>query len=287
MTSRKKPDIADNFIAFQGVPGAYSELACRAVHPTMEPLTCTSFEEAIAAVRDRKARYAMLPVENSIAGRVADLHHLLPESGLVIVGEHYQRVVHHLLAVPGATLTDIRTVRSHVQALTQCRKYIKACGFLAENGNDTARSARDVAAASDKSVAAIASSLAGEIYGLKSLAADIADESGNTTRFLIMARDPVRIRPGTFCITSLLFRVRSVPAALYKALGGFATCGVNITKIESYLVGGRFDAAQFYVDVEGHTDERPLRLALEELAFFASEVRVLGTYPAHPFRRGE
>lgn len=283
--TRKKTDPADNRIAFQGVPGAYSELACRAVHPAMEPLACASFEEAMVAVRDKRARYAMLPIENSIAGRVADLHHLLPESGLIIVGEHYQRVIHHLLAVPGATLKDIKTVRSHVQALTQCRKYVKAHGFKPESWNDTARATRDVAALGDKSIAAIGSSLAGEIYGLASLAGDIADESGNTTRFLVMAREAVHPRPGTFCMTSLLFKTRSVPAALYKALGGFATCGVNLTKIESYLVGGHFDAAQFYVDVEGHPDELPLRLALEELRFFASEVHLLGTYPGHPFRR--
>lgn len=275
----------ENAIAFHGVPGAYSELACRAVYPSEETLPCPSFEEAIKAVRKERARYAMLPVENSIAGRVADIHYLLPESGLVIVGEHYQRVVHHLLAVPGATLADIKTVRSHIQALTQCRNTIKALGLKPESWNDTASAAKDVAALGDKSIAAISSSLSGEIYGLTSLRGDLADEDGNTTRFLVMAREPIPPRLGTFCVTSLLFRVRSVPAALYKALGGFATCGVNLTKIESYLVGGHFDAAQFFVDVEGHPEERPLRMALDELNFFASEVRILGTYPGHPFRR--
>lgn len=277
--------MSENLIAFQGVPGAYADLACRSVYPAMDTLSCPSFEDCFVAVRENRAKYAMIPVENSIAGRVADIHHLLPEGGLHIIGEHYQRVLHHLLALPGATMADIKTVKSHIQALTQCRKYIGKNGFKAVSTGDTAGGAKDVAVQGDKSVAGIASSLAGEIYGLQSLAADIADMPDNTTRFLILAREPNLPRPGAFCITSLLFRVRSVPAALYKALGGFATCGVNITKIESYLVGGRFDAAQFYIDVEGHPDERPLQLALEELGFFASEVKILGTYPGHPFRR--
>lgn len=277
--------MTDNVIAFQGVPGAYSDLACRSVHPTMETLSCPSFEEALTAVREKRARYAMIPVENSIAGRVADIHHLLPECGLKIVGEHYQRVVHHLLATSGTSMAQIKTVTSHIQALTQCRKFIRDHGFKPVAHNDTASAAQDVANRKDPSLAAISSSLAGEIYGLVSLKGDIADLPDNTTRFLIMACEAQLPRPGSFCVTSLLFKVRSVPAALYKALGGFATCGVNLTKIESYLVGGKFDAAQFYVDVEGHPDERPLQLALEELAFFASEVSILGTYPGHPFRR--
>lgn len=275
----------NDIIAFQGVPGSYSELACRSVYPAMETLSCPSFEEAMVAVRESRATYAMLPVENSIAGRVADIHHLLPEGGLSIVGEHFQRVVHHLLVVPGATMQDIKTVRSHIQALTQCRKFIRSQKYQPQSWGDTASAAKDVAALGDKSIAAIGSSLSGEIYGLESLRGDIADLAGNTTRFFIMAREAAPPRPGTFCITTLLFRVRSVPAALYKALGGFATCGVNLTRIESYLVDGRFDAAQFLVDVEGHPEDRPLRLALEELAFFASEVKVIGTYPGHPFRR--
>lgn len=277
--------MSENVIAFQGVPGAYSDLACRAVHPAMDTLSCPSFEEALTAVREKRAQYAMIPVENSIAGRVADIHQLLPECGLKIIGEHYQRVVHHLLAPTGATMDSIKTVTSHIQALTQCRKFLKQHGYTPVTHNDTASAAQDVAKRKDPSVAAIASSLAGDIYGLNSLQGDIADMPDNTTRFLIMAREAMMPRPGSFCVTSLLFKVRSVPAALYKALGGFATCGVNLTKIESYLVGGRFDAAQFYVDVEGHPEDRPLQLALEELNFFASEVRILGTYPGHPFRR--
>lgn len=277
--------MTDNLIAFQGVPGAYADLACRSVYPAMDTLSCPSFEDCFVAVRENRAKYAMIPVENSIAGRVADIHHLLPEGGLHIIGEHYQRVLHHLLALPGATMADIKTVKSHIQALTQCRKYIARHGFKPVATGDTAGGSKEVVMQGDKSVAGIASSLAGEIYGLQSLAADIADMPDNTTRFLILAREPNLPRPGTFCITSLLFKVRSVPAALYKALGGFATCGVNMTKIESYLVGGRFDAAQFYIDVEGHPDERPLQLTLEELGFFASEVKILGTYSGHPFRR--
>ncbi len=277
--------MTDNLIAFQGVPGAYADLACRSVYPAMDTLSCPSFEEAFAAVRDHRAKYAMIPVENSIAGRVADIHHILPEGGLVIVGEHYQRVLHHLLGLKEAKLEDIKTVKSHIQALTQCRKFMAKHGIKGIPTSDTAGGSKEVAIKGDKTVGGIASSLAGDIYGLHSLAADIADMPDNTTRFLILAREPHLPRPGTFCITSLLFKVRSVPAALYKALGGFATCGVNITKIESYLVGGRFDAAQFYIDVEGHPEERPLQLALEELNFFASEVKILGTYAGHPFRR--
>ena len=280
------PDVLpDNLIAFQGVSGAYSELACRAVYPNMTPLPCVSFAEAMAAVKDKRARYAMLPVENSIAGRVGDIHHLLPEGNLVIIGEHYQRVVHHLLAVPGANFSDIKTVRSHPQALAQCRKYIRNHGYKAEGWNDTATAARDVGVLGDRTIAAIGSGLSGDMYGLVSLQTDIADEAGNTTRFLIMSRDPVLLDQSEFCITTLLFKLRSVPAALYKALGGFATCGVNITKIESYPVRGALDMAQFYIDVEGHPDSRPMKLALEELKFFTSDVRILGTYLAHPRRK--
>jgi prephenate dehydratase len=272
-------------IAFQGAPGAYSDLACRAAAPDYEPLPCLSFEDVFAAVHEGKAELAMLPIENSTAGRVADMHRLLPEGGLFIIGEHYQPVVHHLLAVKGAQLQDIKQVRSHVQSLAQCRKWLRAHKIQPVINADNAIAAGEVAKLGDKSVAAIASELAGEMHGLKSLAKDIADQRNNTTRFIIMAK---KAKPpkanGDDYITTLVFRVRSVPAALYKALGGFATNGINITKIESYLVDGNFTAAQFYLDVEGHPDETPLRLALEELAFFAHEVRILGTYKAHKFR---
>lgn len=280
------PKVMKKRIAFLGEPGAYSDLACRAAAPECETVACPSFDDVFAAVQDGKADYGMLPIENSVAGRVADVHYLLPKGGLSIIGEHYQPVIHHLLALPGAKLSDIRVVHSHSQALAQCHQWLSSRGMTPIAKRDTAGSAADIVALHDKHIGAIASELAGKIYGLKSLATDIADRKNNTTRFLILAREPVRIDPDQgLCMTTLLFRVRSVPAALYKALGGFATNGVNITKIESYLVDGHFHAAQFYVDVEGHPDQTPLKLALEELAFFAHEVKIMGTYPAHPFRR--
>ncbi|MGQ9366722.1 prephenate dehydratase [Azospirillum sp. ST 5-10] len=277
-----------NVIAFQGLPGAYSDLSCRSVYPEMRTLPCTTFEDAFAAVRDGRARLAMIPVENSVAGRVADNHQLLPEGGLHIIGEHFQRVNHQLLAPPGATLDTVETVRSHIQALSQCRKLTRSLGLTEIQHADTAGAAAEVAKLADPRHAAIASELAAEIYGLQILKSGIEDAEHNTTRFLVMAREP-KVPPAGAgpTITTFVFRVRSVPAALYKALGGFATNGVNMTKLESYMVGGRFTAAQFYADVEGHPEERPLRLALEELAFFAREVKILGVYPANPFRYQE
>ena len=275
-------------IAFQGAPGAYSDLACREVHPAMETLACDAFEDVIAAVRERRAALAMLPIENSVAGRVADIHHLMPDSGLAIIGEHFQRVSHHLLALPGATIAGLKTVRSHVHALSQCRTAIRALHLRPVVAGDTAGSAAEVAERGDPSIAAIASELAGQIYGLVSLRENIEDEEHNTTRFLVMAPSP-RPLPAdcASAITSFVFRVRNVPAALYKALGGFATNGVNMTKLESYMVGGRFTATQFYADVEGRPDDRGLELALEELRFFTHEVKILGVYPAHPFRAAQ
>ena len=273
-------------IAFQGALGAYSDLACRRVFPDMTTLPCAGFEDAIAAVREGRAALAMLPVENSVAGRVADIHHLLPDSGLHIIGEHFARVEHHLLAVPGATIAGLRTVRSHVHALSQCRNLIREIGVTAIVAADTAGAASEVAERKDPTVAAIASELAGQIYGLVSLRQNIEDAAHNTTRFLVMspeARQPAN--DGTLTVTSFVFRVRNVPAALYKAMGGFATNGVNMTKLESYMLGGTFTATQFYADVEGHPDDRPLRLALEELRFFSREVRILGVYPGHAYRR--
>jgi prephenate dehydratase len=272
-------------IAFQGTFGANSDLACRKVFPGCETLPCLGFDDAFAAVVDRKAHLAMIPVENSTAGRVADVHHLLPQGKLHIIGEHYQPIDHRLLAIRGAKLKDIKRVESHVQALAQCQKWIKSHGIKPVIHADTAGAAEEVSQRGDKTVAAIASGLAGKIYGLKCLATNIADGPKNTTRFLILSRKAKEAPQGSDCMTTLVFRVRSVPAALYKALGGFATNGVNITKLESYLVDGNFTAAQFYVDVEGHPKDTPLRLALEELAFFAHEVKILGVYPAHPFRR--
>jgi prephenate dehydratase len=275
-----------NRIAFQGYPGAYSNLACKGAFPSMTPLPCPSFEDAFAAVREGKARLAMIPIDNSIAGRVADIHHLMPESGLHIIGEHFQRVEHCLLALKGASLEELREVHSHVHALGQCRKAIKALGLKAVVHADTAGAARDVAAWGDPAKGAISSSLAAEIYGLRILKRNIEDYEHNTTRFLIMSKKAERpTRGSTPTITSFVFRVRSVPAALYKALGGFATNKVNITKLESYIIDPFFTVAQFYVDVDGHIDDEPMRFAFEELKFFTSDLKVLGVYPASPFRR--
>ena len=275
-------------VVFQGMPGAYSDLACREVFPEMTTLSCRAFEDAFAAVREGRARLAMIPIENSVAGRVADIHHLLPDSGLHIVGEHFQRVDHHLLALAGAKVTDLTHVHSHIHALNQCRNLIRELGLEPVVRADTAGAARDVAAKGDQTQGAIASALAARIHGLVSLRANIEDAEHNTTRFLVMALEPDIPGPEAGpLITSFVFRVRNVPAALYKALGGFATNGVNMTKLESYLVGGRFLAAQFYAEVEGHPEHRNLRLALEELKFFSREVKVLGVYPAHAYRHGD
>src|SRR3954468_19324728 len=279
-----KPTDSAQTIAFQGEPGAYSDLACRRVFPAMTTLPCAGFEDAFAAVRDDAARLAMIPIENSVAGRVADIHHLMPDSGLYIIGEHFERVNHHLLALPGATLHRVRGVGSHVPALSQCRNFLRTHGLPPVVRADTAGSAAEIRELGDPSIAAIASELAGEIYGLISLARNIEDAEHNTTRFVIMSREPVRPPRGAATVTSFVFNVRNVPAALYKALGGFATNGVNMTKLESYMVGGQFTATQFYADVEAHPDDRPLKLALEELAFFSTEVRLLGVYPAHKLR---
>ncbi|TVR98453.1 MAG: prephenate dehydratase [Rhodospirillales bacterium] len=272
-------------IAFQGSHGAYSDLACRVVRPEMTTLPCRSFEDAFAAVRGGEAALAMIPIENSVAGRVADIHHLLPDSGLYIIGEHYQRINHHLLGIPGARADALTHVHSHIHALNQCRNLIRTLGIEPVVHVDTAGAAAEVAARGDPTQAVIASELAGETYGLVSLRANIEDAEHNTTRFLIMAREAIVPHPKSGpTMTSFVFRVRNVPAALYKALGGFATNGVNMTKLESYLVGGRFNAAQFYAEVEGHPDHANVRLALEELDFFSREVRILGTYPQHSYR---
>ncbi len=281
MTDTPNPD---HTIAFQGAPGAYSDLACRQVYPAMTTLPCAAFEDAFAAVREGRAALAMLPIENSVAGRVADIHHLMPDSGLFIIAEHFERVSHHLLALPGASLDQIRTVRSHVHALSQCRTFIRGHGLQPVVRADTAGSAAEIKELGDPTVAAIASELAGEIYGLVSLAENIEDAEHNTTRFLVMAREPRHPPRGMPTVTTFVFNVRNVPAALYKAMGGFATNGVNMTKLESYMVGGKFSATQFYADVEAHPEDRPLKLALEELAFFSREVKILGVYPAHPQR---
>ena len=285
LSDRPGESAAAGLIAFQGEPGAYSDMACRAVFPDRKTLACASFEDAFAAVREGRAGLAMLPIDNSVAGRVADNHHLMPGGGLHIIGEHFQRVNHHLLAPAGASLGSVRSVHSHMQALSQCRRFLRERGLKPVIHADTAGAAAEVAARGDPTQAAIASALAGEIYGLSVLAADIEDEVHNTTRFLIMAREPIDPDPAAGpVVTTFVFRVRSVPAALYKALGGFATNGVNITKLESYIVDATFTVAQFYADIEGHPDQVPVRLALEELSFFSHEVKILGVYPANPFR---
>jgi len=272
-------------IVFQGEPGANSHLAIHEVYPQAEAVPCPTFEDAFAAITGGEADLGMIPIENSIAGRVADIHHLMPEAGLHIVAEHFMPVRHQLLAPKGATLADIRTVESHVHALGQCRKAIRQLGIRPVVTADTAGSAREIAEAGDVTRAAIATRLAAEIYGLDILAEDIEDEAHNTTRFIVLSREAAWAKSGAGpVITTFLFRVRNVPAALYKALGGFATNGVNMSKLESYMVEGNFFATQFYADVEGHPEDRNLVLALEELAFFSKEMKILGVYPAHPFR---
>jgi prephenate dehydratase len=272
-------------VAYQGEPGANSDAACRAVVPELEPLPCQTFEDAFDAVESGRAELAMIPVENSIAGRVADIHHLLPESGLHIVGEYFMPIHFQLMVVPGARLEQVRTVRSHTHALGQCRRIVREHGWNAVVADDTAGAAREVAELADPTVAALAPRLAADLYGLEVLAEDVEDEHHNTTRFLVLSREPREPALGDGpVITSFVFRVRNVPAALYKAMGGFATNGVNMTKLESYQLGGTFFATQFYADVEGHPKDASLALALEELTFFSSHVRILGTYPAHPYR---
>jgi prephenate dehydratase len=272
-------------IAYQGEPGANSEAACQEVIPRLEPLPCTTFIDAFEAVGSRTADLAMIPVENSIAGRVADIHHLLPESGLYIVGEHFLPIHFHLAALPGAQIEDIRTIRSHIHALSQCRQLIQSHAWSTQVADDTAGAAREVAERGDPSVAALCPPAAVGRYGLSALAEEVEDEHHNTTRFLVLAREPWDVPPDNgLAITSFVFQVRNVSAALYKALGGFATNGVNMTKLESYQLGGTFFATRFYADVEGHPKEASLALALEELAFFSVHLRLFGTYPASPFR---
>lgn len=272
-------------IAFQGEPGAYSHQACRQSRPAMEAVPCATFEDVIEMCRRGDVDLAMLPVENSTYGRVADIHHLLPESGLHIVDEAFVRVHINLLAVPGTRLEEIEGAMSHTVLLGQCRGFLKQHGLKPVTGADTAGSARQVAQMGDPKLAALASELAGEIYGLDILARHIEDKSNNTTRFLVMSREPDLKRRGKDgMMTSFVFRVRNIPAALYKAMGGFATNGVNMTKLESYMVDGIFSATQFYADIEGHPDDANVQRALEELRYFTSSMTLLGVYPADPLR---
>lgn len=267
-------------IAFQGELGANSHIACQSCYPTMDVMPCDTFDKAFAALRSGDAALAMMPVENTVAGRVADIHRLLPGSKLYIVGEHFMRVNHCLLALPGTKESDLTHVHSHEMALGQCRNVIAELGLTAQVAADTAGAARDLAAAKTPGHGAIAASLAAEIYGLDVLRENIEDSAQNTTRFLIMSATPDDAEPDEDnVITSFIFRVRNVPAALYKALGGFATNKVNMTKLESYQPNG-FLATQFYADIEGHPDSEPVRLALEELNFYCSEMDILGVYRA-------
>jgi prephenate dehydratase len=279
-SSRKK-------IAFQGEPGANSHIACNEAYRGFEPLACPTFEDAFAAVRSGRADLAMIPIDNSLAGRVADIHHLMPLSGLHIVAEWFLPVQHQLMAPHGASLKTIRTAESHIHALGQCRNIIRKLGVKAVVAADTAGAAREVAEAGDISRAALATALAAKIYGLKILKKNVADAKHNTTRFVVLSRKPKWASPREkSIITTFVFQVRNIPAALYKALGGFATNGINMTKLESYMVDGSFAATQFYADVDGHPRQRALELALEELEFVSQpkSLKILGVYPAHPFR---
>ncbi len=267
-------------IAFQGIPGAYSEQVCRTTHPQAATLPCATFADVFSVVADGTADMAAVPVENSVAGRVADVYHLLPESGLYITAQHFEKITHCLLALPQATIDTIKYAYSHVQGLTQCRQYLRKRDLTPVLHADTAGAAQHVATLKNPENAAIASALAAEIYGLQILDRDIADAAHNTTRFLFLARQPATLvyQPDIACVTTLIFSLRNIPAALYKALGGFATNGINLSKIESYLSDGGFQAAQFYVDADAHADAPAMRLALEELHFYSTDVRILGTY---------
>ena len=280
------PAGAAGTIAFQGLPGAYSDLACRHAFPGWTTLPCPSFEAAMQAVRDGRAELAMLPCENSLAGRVPDIHRLLPESGLHVVGEHFERVEHCLLAPRGASVATLKRAHSHPMALGQVLNVLKELGLEPVIEADTAGAAALVAERGGVEDAAIASELAAEVHGLQILRRNVEDAAHNTTRFYVMSRAPLAppYAEGSW-VTSFVFRVRNIPAALYKALGGFATNGVNMTKLESYMLDGEFTATQFLADVDGHPEHPPVRRALEELGYFSRELRVLGTYPAHRYRQ--
>ena len=276
---------ANKTMAFQGEPGANSHIAIREAYPDYEPLPCRTFEDALNAVAAGDAELGMIPIENSLAGRVADIHHLMPTAGLHIVGEWFLPIRNQLMAPKGATLAGLKLVESHVMALGQCRNFLRKLGVKTMVAADTAGAAREVAERGDKARAAIASTLAAEIYGLDILAPDIEDESHSTTRFLVLSRERRWAPRGQgLVITTFVFQVRNIPAALYKALGGFATNAVNMTKLESYMIEGNFFATQFYADVEGHPEDRGLKLALDELNFFSEKISILGVYPAHRFR---
>lgn len=275
-------------IAYQGVAGAYSHIACQRVFPNQEYIACDTFEKAMYLVNKKAVDFAMIPVENSNAGRVADVHFLLPEAGLSIVGEFFLRIEHQLLGLQGAKLNEVVSASSHPQALAQCSEFLKKNNITPVARIDTAKSCEDVLRDNDVTKAAIASKLAAEIYHLDILASHIENAANNTTRFLIMSREKkIPADDGGKFITSFIFKAKNIPAALYKALGGFATNGINITKLESYLLEGKFISAQFYVEIEAHPDQKAYQNAFEELKFFSEEVHILGTYAAHPYRGKE
>lgn len=277
-----------NRIAFQGELGANSDMACRDIYPEMQPLPCGTFEDVFNAVTTGEADLAMIPIENTIAGRVADIHHLLPESKLYIIGEYFMPIHFQLMVIPGAKLEQIESVHSHVHALGQCRKIIRQRGWKGLVAGDTAGAAKKVAKEGDPKRAALAPILAAELYGLEILEKNIEDSASNVTRFVVLSLTPQKTGYQSndgLVITTFVFNVRNLPAALYKAMGGFATNGVNMTKLESYQLEGKFTATQFYADIEGHPDEPGVARALEELAFFSTQVRILGSYSAHPFRQ--
>ncbi len=287
-TKVPKPAAGSKLISYQGEAGANSHIACSQMFPDLEPLPCPTFEDALAAVKSGEARYAMIPIENSVAGRVADIHHLLPNAGLYIIAEHFLPIRFQLMALKGAKLSEIRDVYSHVHALGQCRRIMRKLGVKAHVAGDTAGAARQVSEWGDKTKAALAPRLAASVYDLDILAEDVEDEAHNTTRFVVLSATPDDAKSdGGDVVTTFLFRVRNVPAALYKAMGGFATNGVNMTKLESYQTDGSFTATVFYADIEGHPADRNVQLAMEELSFFSSELKIFGTYPASEFRKAK
>lgn len=271
-------------IAFQGALGAYSHEACIAARPDLEPLACATFDQVIAAVNSGQAEYAMLPVENSTYGRVADIHRLLPESGLHIIDETFTRVRISIMANPGVTLENVKTARAHLVLLPQAQKFLDEHNIRAESAVDSAGAAAELAASGEKGIAVMASDIAADIYGLNVLARNVEDHGHNTTRFLVMSTKPNHVRRADTMLTTFVFQVRNIPAALYKAMGGFATNGVNMTKLESYMVGGSFTATQFYADIEGHPDDPNVKLALDELGYFTDSIKILGVYPASELR---
>ncbi|MBB3946860.1 prephenate dehydratase [Rhizobium skierniewicense] len=280
--------MSSNSIAFQGDYGANSDMACRDVFPQLDPLPCPTFEDAFNALENGDADLAMIPIENTLAGRVADIHHLLPESRLHIIGEYFMPIRFQLMVLPGVKKDEIKTVHSHIHALGQCRKIIRSNGWKPVVAGDTAGAAKLVSELGDRSMAALAPRLASDLYGLEILAENVEDSDNNVTRFVVLSREEdwvKRTSPEEVIVTTFVFNVRNIPAALYKAMGGFATNGINMTKLESYQLGGKFVATQFYADIEGHPEDEPVRHALEELRFFSEKVRILGVYKGHAMRR--